>query len=385
MFAVGWGANQFASLLLSYKLHHGLSEVAGDALLGVYALGLIPALLILGPISDRRGRRRITCGAVVLSGVATVLMIAGDHTTVLLSLGRLLAGVSSGAAFAAGTAWIKELSSPPYDPDAGPHAGARRAAIALSAGFALGPLVAGLLAQLAPDPLVVAYLPHLAVVALVLLPGLLAPETVSPGSAGLRRGVLVASAAAPRFRAVVAPAAPWVFIVPTVAFAAMPALLATHLGHFQVGFAALTAALTLGSGVAIQPLARQLDARRPGRGLAAGLACALAGMLVAALAVDLGSWPLAVPADVLLGASYGLCLVSGLIEVDALAAPGELASLTAIFYALTYIGFAAPLVIAALEHLMPGQVVLLCGAALTAAVLAMVLRAPRPANDRHAP
>jgi MFS family permease len=407
MFAVGWGANQFSSLLLAYKLHRGLSDGTGDALFGVYALGLIPALLILGPISDRRGRCVITCAAGLFSGVATVLLILGAHALVLLYLGRLLAGLCSGAAFAAGTAWVKELSGPPHDPGAGPQAGARRAAIALSAGFGAGPLVAGLLAQWAPDPLLTAYLPHLAVVALVLGPGLAAPETVTeetvasetmgpeavaPQAAGPRsiappsrpaRGIRVASAAEPRFRRVVAPAAPWVFIAPSVAFAALPALIVSHLGHFQVGFAALTAALTLGVGVAVQPLARRLEARSSGRGLTTGLVCALAGMLVSALAVELGSWPIALPADILFGAGYGLCLVSGLIEVQGLAAPGELASLTAIFYAITYVGFASPLVISELQHLLAGPVVLLCGAALAALALASVVGGLRPGAGPH--
>jgi hypothetical protein len=403
MFAVGWGANQFSSLLLAYEQHQGLSEGTGDALFGVYALGLIPALLALGPISDARGRRAITCGAGALSGVATAALIGGEHALALLFLGRLLAGVASGAAFAAGTAWVKELSIAPHDVSADSEAGARRAAIALSAGFGLGPLVAGLLAEWAPRPLLVGYLPHLAVVALVLPAGLRAPETVvSPDRgagrrrSGGRRSVLVPSAAARRFRSVVSPSAPWVFLAPSVAFAVLPAMIAADLGDFRIGFAALTAALTLGVGVLIQPLARRLDRAIPGGGLIAGLAAALAAMALAALAVALGSWPLVLPADVLFGAAYGLCLVSGLLEVQALAAPGELASLTAIFYALTYVGFAAPLVIAELEHVMSAPVVLLVGAALAAPVLGWVAlataggrardaRAPGPPADARAP
>ena len=379
MFAVGWGANQFSSLLPAYRLHRGVSEGTADALFGVYALGLIPALLVLGPISDRRGRRAITCAAGALSGVASVLLILGDHSLALLYAGRLLAGICSGAAFAAGTAWVKELSEPPHDTGDKPQAGARRPAIALSAGFGLGPLVAGLLEQFGPthpDPLLVAYLPHLLVVALVLIPGLSAPETVARAD-GPRRSVRVAAAGSRRFVRVVAPAAPWVFICASVAFAALPALIAADLGSFEVGFAALTAALTLSVGIAIQPLARRLDRSGAGRGLVAGLSCALAALLVAALAAGLGSWPLALPAAVLFGAGYGLCLVSGLLEVQRLAAADELASLTAIFYALTYVGFAAPLVIAELQPLLSGPAVLLCGAGLAVLVIASVLTGTR--------
>ena len=45
----------------------------------------------------------------------------------------------------------------------------------------------------------------------------------------------------------------------------------------------------------------------------------------------------------LLGAAYGLILVGGLTTVESLAHPGDLAALNAVFYSLTYTGFAAPL------------------------------------------
>jgi hypothetical protein len=68
--------------------------------------------------------------------------------------------------------------------------------------------------------------------------------------------------------------------------------------------------------------------------------------------------------------------------VQGLAAPGELASLTAIFYALTYVGFAAPLAIAELEHLMRPAVVLLAGLGLLALVIASVGRSMKRAGSR---
>ena len=228
MFGVGWGANQFSSLLLAYRLHRGVSDSTADALFGVYALGLIPALLVIGPISDQRGRRRIVRGAGVLSVVASLALIAGAHSLGMLYIGRFLAGACSGAAFAAGTAWIKELSVAPYDLLAGEQAAARRAAIGLSAGFGLGPLVAGLLAQWGPDPLLIAYLPHVVVmlVALVTLVG--TPETVSSDvrPVSLTSMLRVPSAGHDRFRGIVAPAAPWVFAAPSIALA--PAGSARH-------------------------------------------------------------------------------------------------------------------------------------------------------------
>lgn len=377
MFGVGWGANQFSSLLLAYRLHRGVTESTADALFGVYALGLIPALLLIGPISDQRGRRRIVRGSGVLSVVASLALIAGAHSLGMLYLGRFLAGVCSGAAFAAGTAWIKELSVAPYDPLAGEQAGARRAAIALSAGFGLGPLAAGLLAQWGTDPLLTAYLPHLAVmlIALVILIG--APETVSSDMrrVSLAGALRVPSAGHHRFRGVVVPAAPWAFAAPSIAFAVLPGLVAHQTGDYQVAFAAVVAALTLGVGILIQPLARRLDRTGDVRGLLAGLLAVSAGTLLGALAAQASSWPLVVPAAALLGCGYGLCLVSGLLETQRLASREDLASLTAIYYAVTYVGFAVPIVLAELERVAAAPLLLLLTGALAAMSAGQVARA----------
>ncbi len=62
-----------------------------------------------------------------------------------LYAGRLLTGVVSGTVFTIGTAWVNELCD-------GPGVGARRAGVALTAGFGVCLMVTGLLAQWAPEP-----------------------------------------------------------------------------------------------------------------------------------------------------------------------------------------------------------------------------------------
>ena len=57
LFGAAWGSNQFTPMLLVYHGQLGLSTGTLEALFGVYALGLIPGLLIAGPVSDARGRR----------------------------------------------------------------------------------------------------------------------------------------------------------------------------------------------------------------------------------------------------------------------------------------------------------------------------------------
>ncbi|WP_375501352.1 MFS transporter [uncultured Jatrophihabitans sp.] len=369
MFAVGWGANQFASLLLSYREHAGVSAGAADALFGSYAIGLIPALLIGGPLSDRYGRRPLARVAVVVSFVASGVLLAGVDGEAWLYVGRLLAGLASGLIFAPGTAWVKELSTTV----GGVDSGARRAAVALSAGFGLGPLVAGVVSQWAPAPLVTPYLVHLIV---IIVGGTLvwsAPETVTPHGGSVWARIAVHSAASPRFRSVVAPLAPWVFSAAAISLTVGPALVTAHTGSVRVAFAGLLAGLTLGTGVLVQPVARRLDAADDVRTMAVGLSACVAGCLVEALTAVTAQPLLAVAAGLLLGAGYGFCLVAGLLETQRIAPPDELAALTAVYYALTYIGFAVPIALAGLHAFASYRTLLLGAAAVAVLTLVVVL------------
>jgi MFS transporter len=331
----GWGSNQFTPMLLIYHARLGLSTSTLEALFGAYAAGLIPGLVLAGRWSDAHGRRPVGISASVVSLLATLSLAAGTHALGLLFLGRLLAGVGSGAAFGAGTAWLRETSLPPFG-DADPSLIARRAAVAMTAGFALGPLVAGTLAQWAPAATALPYLPHVVLMIVVLLGLRGAPETIQPHRAASRAIGLPAESAR-RFRRIVVPAAPWVFAAPAIAFALLPSIVGT--GHSADGIA-LTAAitsLTALAGVLIQPLARRFEA-----GALLGLIVMGAGLVLAALAADARETWLLFPCAIVLGSAYGLCLVGGLLEVQRLAPPGALAALTATFYVFTYLGFAAP-------------------------------------------
>ncbi len=377
---VGWGSNQITPMLLVYERTLSLSTGTVEAMFGVYALGLIPGLLVAGPVSDARGRRVAVIPAAALSLVATVALAGGGHTLWLLFLGRFLAGVSSGTAFGAATAWVRELSRPPFE-DAGDHVAARRAAVAMTLGFALGPLVAGVLAQWAPLPLVVPYLPHLLLMVVVLVAIGRSPETVTTRHRpGLARRVPAFERS--RFRRVVAPMAPWVFAAPAVAFALLPSVVGAARATDGTAVVAVIAALCALAAVAVTPLARRLDARaRRSRAAPIGLTVLAAGLGLGAAAAATDRLWLLFPCTVVLGASYGLCLVAGLVQVQRLAPADGLARLTAVFYVLTYVGFAVPYVLALGTHL-AGYPTLL---AITAGLALLTAGAVHVADGRRTP
>ena len=372
--AAGWGAQQFAPLLLMYQARLHLAETTVQATFGCYIVGLVPGLLLGGPVSDRYGRRRVMVPTLAVSVAATALLILGGSGVGWLFAGRLLAGAASGSAFSSGAAWIKELSAAGQGP--------RRLTIAMSAGFGLGPLVAGVLAQWAPAPAVLPYVPHLALIGVAFPLVLGAPET--RGVSGRGGAVRLLELRERRFRTVVVPLAPWVFGSAAVAMAYLPGVVKDHLGGYTLAFSAMITMLTAFAGIFVQPLARRMT--DGARLLATSLAIVTAGMLIAALAAATVRPALVVLAALVLGAGYGCCQVCGLIEVQRLARPDRLAGLTAVYQAVSYAGFVVPFPLAAAGRLAPPGVLLLVVAALAALTLAWTTvhaRTPRDAVSRE--
>src|SRR3954452_2094401 len=110
LFVVGAGTNAPTPLLLLSQQRLGFSTEVLTALFASYAAGLIPALFVAGPLSDRVGRRRVALPGIALSGVASLLFAVAGDSLLLLFAARFLQGVVSGAVFSVGSAWVAELS-----------------------------------------------------------------------------------------------------------------------------------------------------------------------------------------------------------------------------------------------------------------------------------
>jgi MFS family permease len=345
MFCCGWGGNQFTPLLSMYRSRNGFSEVVVDALLGAYVLGLAPALLVGGGLSDRHGRKRVMTLAVLCTGLGS-LAISLDRLDVL-ALGRLLSGVGIGLAMAVGTTWVVELGN---RTGMAATTSARRASLSLTAGLGVGPGVAGVLAQFGPLPASLAYWVHLMVALPVLwLVVVRGRETVgsSVRTSPLRRNRLWPRAVAdPRFRRLVLPMAPWIFCAAGVAYATVPEALHAQVSSWALLYATILTVTAMAAGFVVQPLAQRLEHPRFPRSIGVTMAVLTAGMALAAATVVLQQAWLGVLTAAVLGSALGLGIVSGLAEIGRLADPDDLARSTGLFYALSYVGFLAPMLIA---------------------------------------
>ena len=350
LFALGWGANHFTTLLVVYRKSLGLSPSALGILFGVYALGLVPGLILAGRASDRWGRRALVLPSALLAMGASALLAFGARGFSVLLAGRFLYGLGMGSAMSPGSVWVQELSPP--------GAGARRATLALSAGFGLGPLVSGLMAELAPAPMVVPYLAHIIVIAIAVARVRFVPETApratsrGRGAVNARPGATTGPVPAPRrpdherLRArdlavllEVFPAAPWAFGFAATTMAILPGLM-RPLVTLPVLYTGLVILATLSVGVLVQPFVARIGRRADLVGLCAGAL----GIFLSAHAAAVMSPGLVFPAAMLAGTGYGLVMTGGLAEV-ARRVPGHVrGTAVGIYYVLTYIGFSLPFI-----------------------------------------
>jgi MFS family permease len=218
LLATGWAANHFAGLLPAIREHQHLGVSTLDAVFGIYAVGLLPGLLIGGRASDAWGRQPVAWVGSAAALLGTVAMLLSLDPAVLL-VGRVIVGVGVGFAISSCTAWASDLRGP---------SGAAIAGAVLTAGFAIGPFVSGLIASAGQSGIRVSFAIAAAIVVLATVAAVLAAQRAAviapaaapdPGwsvaSTPLRKGSACALSWA-------IPLAPWVFASATLAFVTIP-------------------------------------------------------------------------------------------------------------------------------------------------------------------
>jgi MFS family permease len=155
-----------------YREAFGFSGVTLTLIYAVYVLGNLMALLFFGRLSDQIGRRNVSLPAIGVAILSAIVFAAASGTPWLFA-GRALSGFATGLVSGAATAWVAELYTGSKRGGA-----ARIAAAANFFGNAAGPLLSGLLAQLAPLPLRLPFYVYLAVLFAVGAAILVPPETV---------------------------------------------------------------------------------------------------------------------------------------------------------------------------------------------------------------
>jgi MFS family permease len=146
----------------------GLSPFAITAMFAVYVAAIIPTMVVYGGSSDSWGPGRVIRLGICLSALSS-LIFASALGPGMLFAARGLQGVALGVSTAAVTVTLVDATSPR-------RLGALLTSMGISAGSASGPLLSGMIAHIAPAPLVAPYLAHVALLVPAYIMALALPE-----------------------------------------------------------------------------------------------------------------------------------------------------------------------------------------------------------------
>jgi MFS family permease len=366
-------------LYVLYQARDGFGSLTLTVIFAVYAAGVAVSLLLAGHLSDWAGRRRMLAAAIAVNLVSGVLFLTWLSVPGLL-VARFVSGISIGLLTATATAHLTELhrAGRVGAGRAGGPGGGLADTVSTAAnlgGIGLGPLLAGLLAQYAPDPL---HLPYwvaegLLVVGLLMLA--MVPETVTrpePRPAYRPQRVSVPAAARPAFFAAGA-AGGVVFAVFGLFNSLAPSFLAGPLHQHSHALAGVAAFIVFGAAAVSQiALARAAQ----GWLLRLGIALLVAGIVAVTVAVWVTSLPLLLIGGVLAGAGGGATFKGAVSTVIAIAPPQARGESLAGFFLAAYLGLAVPVVGlgVATQYLSAGVALLIFAAVLLAALAGVARR-----------
>ncbi|PWR04747.1 MFS transporter [Micromonospora acroterricola] len=365
-----------------YEMEFAFSSLTVTVVYAVYALGVVVGLLVLGRLSDQIGRRPVILTALVLSVAADAVFLAAVDLAMIV-VGRVLAGLSAALVIGAATAALAELIKSPRHPR-------RAATVAIFAnlgGLAAGTLLAGIVSDVAPEPLRLpwAIVLVLAIIAIIAMAGV--PETVaqrSPLTLRLQRLYIPQNIRGDFLRSAVTAGAGFaalgVLTAVTGLFLGMVLHEASHTLAALVLFLAFTGA-AFG-----QLLTRVLSSR-------AALASACAGLIVAAGLLAFSMW-MAVLATLIVsatinGVASGVAVGDGIATITMKTAPQRQAAAVSTFFAILFTMLGLPavgvgLLIQVIGLRPAGEIFCVVVAALAVIVLFSLLRAgparPRPAG-----
>jgi MFS family permease len=374
-----------------YQQRDHFSTLMVTVVYAVYAVGVIGSLFLGGHVSDWVGRKRVFVPALLINVVSALVFLFAPSLPGLL-VARVITGISVGLTTATATAYLAELhvgifgSGLPRSP--------RRAQVVATAanlgGIGFGPLVAGLLAQFAPQPLRLPYIVFAGVLVVLALLVAAAPETTvrpNPAPAWRPQRIAVPPQARGAFFAATA-AGVASFAVFGVFNSLAPSFLSGTLHESSAAVAGAVAFAAFASGAVAQILLSRLGVNATLRTsmviLIPGLGLLIGGMWLPSLAMFLIG-------GVLTGAGAGLVFRGALVAAGAAAPPESRAEVLSGFFLGAYVGLSVPVVgLGIATQYVPAREVMLVFVAIVIAALVASLRAVIGANtagsvaERHA-
>lgn len=144
-------SNSPTPLYIRWQAHLGFSSGMLTVIFAAYIAGLLVALLGAGQISDQIGRKKVVLPGLVVALIACVLFATASSIPMLV-IARFLTGLAVGVIVSAGMATVVDVGGPTRKQQA-----ALAASVAMVFGAGMGPLLAGILAELLSNPIPIVF------------------------------------------------------------------------------------------------------------------------------------------------------------------------------------------------------------------------------------
>ncbi|POG06254.1 MFS transporter [Pseudomonas putida] len=320
--------NLQAPLYITYADLSGQGAAATAVAFSGYVVGVLPVLLALGGLADRVGRRPLILAALMLSMVATLLMLFAPSLQTL-GVARFFLGLGTGLASATATAYMAELM--------GTGSSARAAnwvTASTSLGFGLGAALTSLFLLRGPSLTPGSF--HLQ-----LLLGAVAVLLVwrLPDPRPAQRSAMLRLPCYPGVSVVYGLAILLAWACVGLVIALLPGILRQHNLSAWSGFSTFC---VISCGLLFQPLARRMSSRTA---TLLGLAILPCSYALLAWGAESGRlWAVLAGAVAASSACYGFIYLGGLAAVNELAG-AEKTRASAGFFLLAYLGFSVPVIL----------------------------------------
>jgi MFS family permease len=361
-------------LYVLYQRRDHFSTMIVTFVYAVYAVGVIASLFLAGHISDWVGRKKVFVPALLINVASAVVFLLAPSLTGLL-IARVVSGISVGLTTATATAYLVELHIRAVGAQAA-RTGRRAQLVAIASnlgGIGSGPLIAGLLAQFAPQPLRLPYLVFGIALAILAVAVALSPETVeraNPRPGWRPQGIAVPTGGRRLFLAATA-AGLASFAVYGMFTSLVPTLLAgtLHETSHAVAGAVVFAAFAAGA------FAQILLGRISNEGmLRMSRLLLIPGLALIVTAIWVSNLALFTTAGVITGAGAGLLFRAALTAAVSSAPTESRAEVLSGYFLGAYIGLSLPVVGLgiATEYAPVRSVILVFGALVAVTVLAAI-------------
>ena len=335
-FSVMASSNLATPLYAVYEREFGFESAVLTLVFATYALVLAPSLLVFGQLSDRLGRRRVMAVGFTTATLGLALFALASSLAWLFAA-RAVQGLAVGMISGAAAAALVELDPAPEEDRA-----ALFAALAQAGGSASGPIIAGVLAQWAPRPLVLPFVIFIVLGIAATVAALAIPE---PGRVSGGRPRIVRPSVPPEIRSLfarvsVTGAAVWA--TAALFLSVVPSYAADLLDTSNLALLGAVSAVLLATSCVAGIAARRVGDHA--RLQACGLVLLAAGLLALVLAFPARSLLVLLAAGILAGTGHGIAFLGGQAQLNLAAPVDRRGEVNAAFYTLIYLGVATAVI-----------------------------------------